>query len=424
MRRLLMLGAALACAGLSLAAQAADLNVWGIQTFNPDGDRYIADMVAQFGKAHGITAEYSVIPANVLDERLAAAFAGGTPPDVFMQVGEKAQYYIGHDLVAPVDDVIAKMRAVPGGVFENVLVEGKAGAHYEAAPLEIDVVPMFARTDLLAEVGMKLPTTWDEFRAAAKAIQAKHPLIAGAGIGMSDGNDSESAMRMIIWSFGGHLFGPDGHTVTFDSPETRAAMEYIRTLFEDDKTIPRSTLTWDDSSNNTAYQTGRAAFVINTPSIFTWLQQNDQKLLANTALISIPAGPGGQHGNEVAAWVWLVSKAGKHQDQARAFLEDFYQPDNYKNIIEKVNGRWLPIYKSMMSIPMVANVPQYAHFNEMANTGLTVGFQGPPTPLAGQVYAAHIVSSVVQKILVDHQKIPDATAWGQQQIAKLAAGAQ
>ena len=33
-------------------------------------------------------------PANVLNERLAAAFEAGAPPDAFMQVGAQGLYYM------------------------------------------------------------------------------------------------------------------------------------------------------------------------------------------------------------------------------------------------------------------------------------------------------------------------------------------
>ena len=59
---------------------------------------------------------------------------------------------------------------------------------------------MFARKDLLDEIGKPLPTTWDELRADAKAIQTKHPNISGFGMTVSNSNDAETAIRG--WSCG------------------------------------------------------------------------------------------------------------------------------------------------------------------------------------------------------------------------------
>jgi multiple sugar transport system substrate-binding protein len=414
----------LACAAvlLSGSASAAEFNVWGIQTFNPEADRYIGELLTEFGQANGIDAEYVVVPANVLNERLAAAFEGGAAPDVFMTVGQQIQYYIAQDLTIPVDDVLADMKAVEGGIYENVVGQGVSDGTAYALPIELDVVPMYARTDLLKQAGKELPETWEEFRAAAKAIQEQNPMIAAAGIAVSNANDAEGNLRTIIWSFGGHLYAEDGQTITFDSPETRAAYQFVSDLFFEDKTLPRSALTWDDAGNNTVYQTGRAAFVINPPSIFAWLQENDPELLANTQLIVIPKGPGpnGVHGSPISAWVWAASKDAGHHDLAKAWLRYFYEPDRYRQVIERVGGRWLPIYRSMIDLPMFADVPQYAQFGAMAESGIVGGYKGPPSVLSGKVYNAKIVTGVAQKILVDGSSVEDAVSWGQAEMEKLA----
>ncbi len=195
-----------------------------------------------------------------------------------------------------------------------------------------------------------MPTTWEELRADAKAIQAKHPIVSGFGMTVSNSNDAEAAIRVVMWSFGGKVMDKDGKTVVFDSPETRAAYQFVADMFLKDRIIPHSALTWDDAGNNVAYQTGRAAFVLNPPSIYQWLQEHDQKLLAGTVMIGVPKGPGpkGLNGNTVGTWVWAVSKDLKHQDQAKAWLRWFYDPAHYRTAIEKVGGRWVPIYPQML----------------------------------------------------------------------------
>ena len=150
-----------AAAGVALllgaaTAQAADLTVWGLQTFNQDADEYLGKMVSDFGKSKGINAEYVVVPATVINDRLAASFQGNAPPDAYMQVGQKAQFYISNNLTVPLDDVLADMRKVPGGIYEDQLPPGAYQGTMQALPLEVDVSPVFARKDLLDEVGVKV----------------------------------------------------------------------------------------------------------------------------------------------------------------------------------------------------------------------------------------------------------------------------
>jgi multiple sugar transport system substrate-binding protein len=381
--------------------------------------------VKEYGKARGIDAEYVVVPATVLNDRLAAAFQGGAPPDAFMQVSQRAQFYIGNGLVVPLDDVLADLRKVEGGIVENQLPVGRAGDTIQALPLEVDIVPMFARKDLLDEIGKPVPRTWDELREASRMIQAKHPQLAGFGMTVSNSNDAEGQIRNVIWSFGGKVMAEDGRTVVFNSPETKAAYQFVADMFLKDRSIPRAALTWDDSGNNIAYQTGRAAFVINPPSIWYWMVDNDKTLLGNTMMISVPKGPGpkGTVGNVVGSWVWQVSKASKRQAEAKDWLRWFYRPDHYQAVIEKVGGRWAPVYTKMFdSLPLFASNPAFKDFKALASEGFVDGYAGPPNMLAGKVFDANILTKVLQKILVDRAAVDEAVSWGQQQIEGLAKG--
>lgn len=423
-RRLSLLAALLAAALMPAAARAADLTVWGLQAFNQAADQYIGQMVEEFGRSRGITAEYVVVPATVLNDRLAAAYQGGAPPDAYMQVSSRGQFYIGAGLVVPLDDVLADIRRAPGGIFENQVAVGKApDGSIQALPLEVDVSPVFTRKDLLDQVGKPVPTTWEDLREAARLIQQKNPQVAGFGMTVSNANDAEGQIRNVIWSFGGKVMAEDGRTPAFDSPETRAAYQFVADMFLRDRTIPRAALTWDDSGNNVAYQTGRAAFVINPPSIWYWMQDNDKALLGNTVMVGIPRGPGpnGQAGNVVSSWVWQVPRASRRQDLAKDWLRWFFDPARYRAVVEKVGGRWVPIYPALLDqMPLFAGNPAFANFRTMAQEGFVDGYAGPPNALSGKVYDANVLTKVLQRILVDRASVGDAVAWGQQQIEQLA----
>jgi len=408
-------------AGAPLSAQ--ELTIWGIPAFNEAGDAAVAAMVEAFAAEAGIEASYSVVPANVLDQRLAAAFEGGSAPDVFMQVSGLAQFYITRDLVQPLDGVLETIKAVEGGIYEGTLPQGiKDGMSY-ALPVEISLSPMYARTDLLEEVGMGLPETFEELREASQKIIEANPQIAAFGLPTSNGNDAEAGLRRIVWSWGGAMFAEDGQTVTWESPETVAAYQFIKEMFEEG-TIPRSTLTWDDGGNNTAYQTGRTAFTMNPPSIYQWMVENDEELLANTALIATPSGPGemGQKASSVSSFMWMVSASSDMPDEAVGWLNYFYEPDRYRELIDAVGGRWVPIYPMLtQSMPLFTETPAFANFDEMASTGIVDGYRGPPSALSAEIATAKIVSNSVQRMLVDGESPEEAVAWAQAEMEGLAA---
>ena len=418
--RVLLATSAMVLAG---AAQAQDLTIWGLQAFNEAADQYIGETVKAFGAERGINAEYVVVPANVLNERLAAAFEGGQPPDVFMQVGGQAQYYAALGLTLPIPEILEEMRAVEGGIYEGMVSQAVYNGEVHGVPLEVDVVPMYARKDLLEAQGLGVPTTWEELRTASQKILAADRTITPFALPTSTANDAEGQIKQVVWSFGGAMFAEDGKTVTWNSPETKAAYQFLADMFAEG-TIPRSTLTWDDAGNNTAYQTGRAAFTINPPSIYSWMVDNDQTLLGNTELIAIPKGPGdaGRSGSSAGSWVWIVSKATDRPDDAKAWLSYFFDKGRYETLIDTVGGRWVPIYPSLTaSMPLFKDTPAFANFGAMAESGIVDGYKGPPSALNAEVNVAKIVSNSLQKIIVDGQSVDDAVAWAQAEIEKLAA---
>ena len=408
---------------LPLTAQAADLTIWGLQAFNQQADDLITEMATEFGKARGIDVEYVVVPGNAMTERLAAALQAGAPPDVFMQVGPQTQYYAKLGVTMPLDDILATMRAVPGGVYESTVPQAMYDGKAHALPLEVDVVPMFVRTDLLKEVGMEVPKTLAELRTASQAILKANPGITPFAMTLSTANDAESFARMIVWSYGGAMFAEDGKAITWNTPETVAAYQYLADMFAEG-TIPRSTLTWDDAGNNTAYQTGRAAFTINPPSIYQWMTQNDPDLLANTAMIAIPAGPGekGRSASMISSFSWMVSKDTKRPDDAKAWLNHFFEPARYETIIATVGGRWVPIYPAQTkSMPLFKDTPAFGNFDEMARNGLIDGFSGPPSATAAAIFNAKIVTQSLQRMMVDGESAEKAVAWAQSEMERLSA---
>jgi len=406
---------------LPISAQAADLTIWALQAFNQQADDLITQMAKDFGAEHGIEVEYTVVPANVLTERLAAAIQGGSAPDVFMQVGQQAQYYANLGVTLPLDETLAEMRAQEGGIYESTTAASMFNGQVHAIPLEVDVVPMFARTDLLEQAGLPLPTTLEELRAASQAILAADPTITAFGLPTSTANDTEGQMRMMLWSFGAQMFDETGTSVTWNTPETVAGYQFVADMFAEG-TIPRSTLTWDDAGNNTAYQTGRAAFIMNPPSVYQWMVDNDPDLLADSTMIPIPAGPGekGRSATNISAFMWLVSKDTARPDEAKAWLSYFFEPTRYEQIIDTVGGRWLPIYPALFDkMPLFAENPAFAGLGDMAENGVVDGFAGPPTAWAASVFNAKIVSQSIQRMLVDGASAQDAVTWATEEIEKL-----
>lgn len=74
---------------------------------------------------------------------------------------------------------------------------------------------MFYRKDVFAELGLKIPTTWDEFNAVLPILVSKNYLI-GAGASA----DRTNLFYMMIYQNGGELYSNNGTTISFDQDVT------------------------------------------------------------------------------------------------------------------------------------------------------------------------------------------------------------
>ena len=113
-----------------------------------------------------VTIEFIGVPANELYAKTNTLAIGGAMPDVFINSPEfMAQ---AHDL-----EIVADLEETFGAEFfkgfaEGPLAQAEIDGKYQFAPWFTIPVTLLYRSDILEEAGVKPPTTWDEFREAAK----------------------------------------------------------------------------------------------------------------------------------------------------------------------------------------------------------------------------------------------------------------
>jgi multiple sugar transport system substrate-binding protein len=98
-------------------------------------------------------------------------------------------------------------------------------------PLDLGPMGMMYRSDLLAELGIDAPKTWDEFEKAAAAVRAADPK---KRLGNFDASTAQY-FAALAWQAGAKWFEAkdDAWSVTVDSPETIAVAEYWQKLVKE-----------------------------------------------------------------------------------------------------------------------------------------------------------------------------------------------
>ncbi|MGW8481751.1 ABC transporter substrate-binding protein [Microbacterium sp. NPDC055903] len=104
--------------------------------------------------------------------RIVTAAKAGNLPDVMQVEYQSLPVLVSNEIVADLSDDVADLQdAMPAAAWDQVTW---GGASY-AVPGDVGPLMMYVRTDRFDELGIDVPTTWDEFAAAAEAVAAASP---------------------------------------------------------------------------------------------------------------------------------------------------------------------------------------------------------------------------------------------------------
>jgi multiple sugar transport system substrate-binding protein len=159
------------------------------------------------------------------------------------------------------------------------------------------------------------PSTWDELRRGGAEIKAKQKV--PVGIGMSQEIDSNKAGRARLWSYGGAI-QDEREQVILDSPETVAAVTYMKGLFEDAMT--NEVFAWNPASNNQALLAGKLSYIVNSISAYRTMQQVNPKVAEDVFFVRALEGPTEAVAAQHVMYNWLVPEHASNAGAAQEFL--------------------------------------------------------------------------------------------------------
>jgi multiple sugar transport system substrate-binding protein len=356
-----------------------------------------------------------------------AQLAGGTLPDVFRIPLTDGRTLIANGQLA---DITSQVEALP--YFDQFNPSVLATAQDDAGnvfgiPREAYAIGLHYNRQLFEAAGLDPdapPTTWEEVRAAAKAIAEK---TGQAGyMQMTQNNTGGWQTTAATVSRGGRMQEGQGDdvTVTLDNEGTRESLEFLKELRWTDNSMGSNFL-YDWGTINQAFAAGQVGMYTSGSDIFTSLTRENNLDPAIYGLTAIPISDspdaailGGGTLNVVSA------KATDEQKDAAVKWIDFY--DVAKLVDEEaavadakilaeqdqaVGTPALPILDqetfdlSREWIAEYVNVPQdqVSYFAE-GNEGRTI--VGEPAAKTQELYAA--LDAVVQAVLTDENADIDA----------------
>ncbi len=407
--------ALIAVATLTGPALAQDNTVtyWGGLIFSEEANQLLQDAAKACGEEIGASVDVVMINQNETVQRVSAAVESATMPDVLDLNLELLSTLSAQDQFVPLDDLYKKLGEEQGGWFPSVDAAAdttKVAGGRTGIPFGVTGNMLMRRTDLLKEAGFeKAPETWQELLQQSEAV-TKAP-VSGLGLALSNVGDGNMQVS-VLHSFGGRIADDEGKTVTINSPETRAYLEWVKSAW-DKGVFPPGNATWDGAGDNQAYLAGQAAFIANTGSVGIAAKAQDPELFEATEYSALPAGPKGVI-SPIQPQFRAIPKSSDNQDQAKALIECLARPEFMRNY-----------YSAAIYGPVLQDQAKFEVFNgdsaihsgllDLVQNGTAPGHPDLYNTAFAEAYNNFIVPKMVQRVVIDGWEIDKAMEEAQSQ---------
>ncbi|WP_460774734.1 sugar ABC transporter substrate-binding protein [Microbacterium sp. GXF7504] len=243
-----------ACSGGGSGDSSADgedvVTVW--HYFTDDQQvKLVEEYKTLFEASHeGATVENVYVPYDQLNSKLISAAGAGQGPDVVVFNGADASTLALAGALAPLDEYWDGYE--DAGQFSDAAIHEVEGTTY-AVQGYVNVLGLWYNADLLAEIGVEVPTTMDELEAAmAASVAAGH-----GGITLSGLPNSQGEWQGYPWLSASGFDYDD-----LDQDAFQAGLERIAG-WVDEGWLPQEAVNWDQTVPFQQFAAGDYAFAAN-----------------------------------------------------------------------------------------------------------------------------------------------------------------
>ncbi len=327
-----------------------------------DGD-VLEQVVADFNAAHDgeITITTEVNPWDVIDDTFLPALSAGNGPEIVAMPAERLPVYADRGAFVDLTDFYAGDEATPdlnAGALDMVTVDG---AEY-GVPTGFVPLTMFYNKTLLAAADVEVPTTWDEWVAAAKALtvdQDGDGTPEQYGVVLTDHATVGNGVWPTLFYGNGGAIVSDGRAVV-DSPENAETLEFWRDAITADRISPTGV---DGVTGDGLYSSGRVGMYIGGP----WMASISEENGIDYGIAPVPAGPAAQAASAIGVAMALTEQADQAQQAAaQEFFSYFLARE--QAVTWSLGSGWPPLRTDIAAEEVDEN-PVVAALTEQAELG-------------------------------------------------------
>src|SRR5258705_7335406 len=437
-RRSLLTGAVGASAVLALPRVAvpqtkkgASLRLWILKTYVEPTNKAVEAAAQRWAQKHGaqVTVEYFTF--EDMQTKYVAAIENKNTPDVGqLETGAPARFAgMGQllDLSTFARQVEGEVGKPPANVAPVTIIGGKT----YALPWYIMPAFWYAWRDVFEKNKVELPSTFDEAKAAADALNRPKDNFYGMGQSWNRTADGYGVMQSLMYSHGVGWAAKDGKYQSIRTPKMQQVMKWATDIYKEGLQ-PADTLTWTGSGNNENFIAKNIAQTSNGPSI-TFAMENavakatdakDRKAreeaLANHLALPHPAGPDGRRMWAIAM-SFGIFKTAKDPEAAMSLIAHLLSPAETFRVMKDSYGQFTPVLdKARAASKEYFNKNEnYRTFGRAAEWFSATGWPGPVTAAAAEVQASTVLTDALPKGIVDKCSIDQAIDWADKKIKEI-----
>lgn len=297
----------------------------------PNWDVPIAtELVAAFEKENpGLTVEMVETTSDTMANRISVALDSGNTPDVITELVSRTQTYIAKDQLADLSGLFGK--DMPREDFMNGTLEATSGENGTyGIPFRWDAIALIYNPEMLAAVGAKPPTNFEEFVAAGQAVAAQGEA-AGVAWPMN-GTPSDLVGRFTDLALGAGATVKNG-ALQMDVKSSTAALEIVGGSVAEGWASP-SSLEVDNTGVRELFINKRIAMYVG--GVFDMQLISDAGIPVASAVIPGQDGPGMSEAN---GWGYIVPAKSDNIEGAKKLVAFLTRPENMATLTSTYPSR-------------------------------------------------------------------------------------
>ncbi len=287
----------------------------------------------------GTTLDVQVVSWDVIDQQSSTMIQNNNAPDI-LNLNVYASY-AKDKLLYSADDVLSP--DVKGDVLDAFVASGTYQDKMYGMPDLSSARALFYNKTLFTKAGIAAPpTTWDEFEADAKKVQA----LGGGSIGYAMPLGPEEAQgEFSMWTFNNGGDWKTGGKWAINSAQNLETLQFLKKLSTEDKVTQNNPGKTNRADAFNLFKSGKVGMVVGFSPLAGDLDK-DKKVEYGVAPMPTKSG-GAPQTFGVTDYLMAFKKPG-NQEAVKAFYDLYYQKDQVNEFI-KAEG-FLPVTKSGLAV--------------------------------------------------------------------------